>query len=682
MKKKLLSIMLVSIAVMVSAVIPVGAIDTVANTDTITNITAQEKAEYSQSQNNLLQDSTEQPTEQLTEAPTVPKLQLKVTKRTMGLNEQCNLSDFLESNLNVQDYTFLSSSSKIVKINANKLVAVGIGTANVKVISASGEEAQFTITVKPAPTKLYLNKTTITIGVGETIDLNSSLKNGEGAYKIEYTCNNPRATAVTASGGYVTGKSVAVSTVTATTYNGVTATCKVIVKQAPTSISLNKTSITLGVGETFDLNSKLPDNQGAYQVTYSSGKSNVATVKSAGGLVTAVSAGKTVITATTYNERRVSCTVTVKNAPTTLSLNKTSLTLGVGEEFDLNSKFNYNEGAYKVTYSSNKTSVATVKSSGGLVTAKSVGTVIVTAKAYNGKTASCTITVKKAPTSISLNKTSLTIGVGETYDLNSKLPSGYGAYSITYSSDKGYIATVKSSGGLVTGLKAGKATITATTYNGKKATCVVTVKEAPTYFELSRYIVTIKVGKTYDLNALFNAGQASYSVVYESADTKIATVKSAGGLVTAKSPGVTAVYATAFNGVYSACNIVVIPNTNMTENQQAKEVAKQIANAIPNYESDLDKVTLATEIVYLYCIDSYYTTEGSYCNRPYGVFVKGQYSSVGATQALGEILNYLGYDWYQETTQDSHKWCKVYMDGKWGWADPMAGMADYGKYPY
>ncbi len=677
MKRQLLLAVLMSIAIMISGILSVGATDISETTDSITQIIAQNKKQPIESENQFEETSTE--------SSTVAKPQLRVTTRTMGLTEQCDLSDFLSSDLNVADYSYISSNPKIVAINAsaNKVMAVGTGVATVKIINTIGETVEFKITVKPAPTQLYLNKTTVRIGVGETIDLNSSLKNGEGAYKIVYSRSNPSATDVTASGGYVTGKSVGISTITATTYNGKTATCKIIVKKAPTAVYLNKESITLGVGETFDLNSKLPEDQAAYKITYSSGNSDVASVKSAGGLVTAKSPGKAIITATTYNERRVSCTVTVKEAPIKISLNKTSVTLGIGETFDLNSKFYNNEIAYKVTYSSNKTGVATVKSAGGLVTAKATGTATITAKTYNGKTVSCKITVKKAPTGISLNKTKLTMGVGETYDLNSKLPSGCGAYKVTYSSNKGYVAGVKSAGGVVTAKKTGTVVITAETYNGKKATCTITVKDAPTYFELSCYIVTLKVGKTYDLNALFYSDEASHSVVYKSADSKIATVKSAGGLVTAKSPGVTAIYATAFNGVYTGCNIVVIPNTNMTEDQQGKAVAKQIASAIPKDLSDLDRVTLASEIVYLYCLDSHYTMEGSYYYRPYGVFIKGEYSCAGATRALGAVLDYMGYDWsHINENQYTHQWCRVYMDGEWGWADPMTGMAGYGDYPY
>lgn len=109
------------------------------------------------------------------------------------------------------------------------------------------------------------------------------------------------------------------------------------------------------------------------------------------------------------------------------------------------------------------------------MTANSVGTALITAKAYNGIKASCIVTVKKAPTAIYLNKTSLSLTVGKTFDLNSSLPSGCASYSIKYSSNNSKVASVKSGGGLVTAVAPGTATITATTYNGKKVSCKVTV---------------------------------------------------------------------------------------------------------------------------------------------------------------------------------------------------------------
>ncbi len=325
------------------------------------------------------------------------------------------------------------------------------------------------------PTSIKLNKTSVTLGVGEIVTLTKTVTPSNASTSYTWSSSNTSVATVSSS-GKITAKKAGTANITVKTSNGKTATCKVTVKKAPSKISLNKTKITVGVGETFDFNSSLPSGTASYSVKYTSNNTSVATVKASGGIMTAKKAGTAVITATTYNGKKVSCTVTVKNAPSKISLNKTKLTVGVGETFDFNSSLPSGTASYSVKYTSNNSSVATVKSSGGIMTAKKAGTAVITATTYNGKKATCTVTVKNAPSKISLNKTKVTLRVGQTFDLNSSLPSGTASYSVKYTSNNTSVATVKSSGGLVTAKKAGTARITATTYNGKTFTCVVTVK--------------------------------------------------------------------------------------------------------------------------------------------------------------------------------------------------------------
>ena len=85
------------------------------------------------------------------------------------------------------------------------------------------------------------------------------------------------------------------------------------------------------------------------------------------------------------------------------------------------------------------------------------------------------------PSSVSLNKSSTTITVGGTETLTATIsPAVVADNTITWTSSDGTVATVTSVG-VVTGVKAGTATITATTVNDKAATCEVTVAAAVTY---------------------------------------------------------------------------------------------------------------------------------------------------------------------------------------------------------
>ena len=78
--------------------------------------------------------------------------------------------------------------------------------------------------------------------------------------------------------------------------------------------------------------------------------------------------------------------------PTSVLLNKTSLTLDVGKSYTLTKTVSPSNAVTSYTWSSSNTSVATVDGN-GKVTAKALGTATITVKTSNGKTATCKITV-------------------------------------------------------------------------------------------------------------------------------------------------------------------------------------------------------------------------------------------------------------------------------------------------
>ncbi|MGN0499349.1 MAG: Ig domain-containing protein, partial [Acutalibacteraceae bacterium] len=90
-----------------------------------------------------------------------------------------------------------------------------------------------------------------------------------------------------------------------------------------------------------------------------------------------------------------------------ISLNKKAVTLGVGEEYALKALVLPDNAQAALSWSSGNTKAAVVDRN-GRIKAKAVGTVVITVKTDNGLSASCTVTVKKAPTKLSLNKTSIT----------------------------------------------------------------------------------------------------------------------------------------------------------------------------------------------------------------------------------------------------------------------------------
>ncbi len=137
-----------------------------------------------------------------------------------------------------------------------------------------------------------------------------------------------------------------------------------------------------------------------------------------------------------------------------------------------------------VTWSSNKTSVATVDQN-GKVTAQGAGTATITVKTNDGgKTASCAVTVKPAEvayvsvTGVTLSPSTMSLKLGQnvTGQLTATIsPSNATNKGVTWSSNNTSVATVDQSG-KVTAKGVGKATITVKTNDGgRTALCNVTV---------------------------------------------------------------------------------------------------------------------------------------------------------------------------------------------------------------
>ena len=291
--------------------------------------------------------------------------------------------------------TWKSSNKAVATVTSKgKISAKSEGTASITLKTADGKNTSCKVTVVASsdenPDSISLNKSSLIVGVGETFNFSCKTDKGTSA-KVTYT-SSKTSVATVDSNGNMKAKSAGTAIITATTNNGKTAKCRVTVKNAPTSISINRKNSIMGLGETFYLEGSLANDEASRVLTFSSSKPEVATV-SDGGIVTAKSIGTAIVSITTYNGQKATCRVTVRNAPTSLTFNKTSITLKQGESFYLESQFKNGEYARMVTYNSPNKSIATVSGS-GVITAKSKGSVQITGKTYNGKTAVCTVTVK------------------------------------------------------------------------------------------------------------------------------------------------------------------------------------------------------------------------------------------------------------------------------------------------
>ena len=100
---------------------------------------------------------------------------------------------------------------------------------------------------------------------------------------------------------------------------------------------------------------------------------------------------------------------------------------------------------------------------------------MITATTVNGKKATCKVTVKEIPSKkLKLNIKSLTAYKGYKFTIKATMTPKNTTDKVTWKSSNSKVAAV-SSKGVVTLKKTGKATITATTTSGKKATVKIKV---------------------------------------------------------------------------------------------------------------------------------------------------------------------------------------------------------------
>ena len=181
---------------------------------------------------------------------------------------------------------------------------------------------------------------------------------------------------------------------------------------------------------------------------------------------------------------------------------------------------------------------------------------------------------------VTLDKTSATIYTGKTVTL--KATSNDTAKTVTYTTSNKAVATVSSTG-VVKGVKAGTAVITANCGNAT-ATCKVTVK-APSVKFAKKSAVVYK-GKTAPVKATL-AGVSS--VTYKSSNTKIATVNSKTGTVKGIKAGTVTITAT--SGKLKATYKLTVKNPTFTLTKSSATIAKGKTTTIKSKAAPASKVT-------------------------------------------------------------------------------------------
>lgn len=323
----------------------------------------------------------------------IKKLSLGESTAVMGVGEKVSLTESHSPANAYARFSWTSSDNNVVTVTESGVVtAIGEGTATVSVKSSNGVVASCKVEVYPAPTGISVSKTIVTIGAGESIDLNAKIPDGTATHGIHYLSNNTSAVTVN-SKGIVTGKGSGTATVAAKTYNGHHACCNIIVKEAPYDIWFDSKNLSMGIGETYSLDVIFPENSTSHSLVFASSDSNVVTISETGEIF-AVSQGSATVTATAFNGTVAICNINVMAVPTKLSFANSKYSVKIGETITPETVLPEGMASNAMCFQSSDPDICRIDKKTGEITAKKKGTVTITAKTYNSKTASCTVTVQ------------------------------------------------------------------------------------------------------------------------------------------------------------------------------------------------------------------------------------------------------------------------------------------------
>src|SRR2546425_425171 len=291
--------------------------------------------------------------------------------------------------------------------------------------------------------------------------------------------------------GHYTSASCGTFTVTATSHPGnVSQAVSVTVTGCPlpvAAVTVTPPTATIGVGQTAQYLAITRDAfgnpLGGRTVTWSSSNPAVATVNGA-GQATGVAVGAATLTATSEGKSGTAA-ITVATVPVaSVTVSPATASVQVGQTVPLSAiprDANGNPLAGRtVSWGSSNPAVATVSAS-GLVTGVTAGAATLTATS-EGKSGTAAITVNTVPVAaVTVNPATASVQVGQTVQLSAIPRDANGnplaGRTVSWGSSNPAVATVSASG-LVTGVAAGSATITATS-EGQSGTATITVNTVP-----------------------------------------------------------------------------------------------------------------------------------------------------------------------------------------------------------
>lgn len=475
------------------------------------------------------------------------------------------------SNATNKELIWKSSSEDVATVVDGIVTAKSAGNTVITVISEDGgifDQCDVTVTVPVDG--ISLNKTMETLSLGSSVELIATINPSNASnQKILWSTSNDKV--VTVENGIVKAIGTGFATVTAMTEDGEKkVVCQITVPVSVTGVTVSENELVIDRGRTKKLYATVtPSDATNKNIIWTSSNSEIATVDN--GVVTGVSSGTAVITATTEDGNKIAqCVVTVNVPVEGITLNHSNISLPIENTIELIPTITpFDATNQEILWSTSNSSIATVKD--GIVTAVGRGDATITVTTQDGNfKATCFIKVPVEITGITLNKVNIKLNKGDKSVLKATIePSDATNKNVIWTSSNNAVATVKD--GIVTAVGTGSAVITVFTEDKVfSANCNVDVNVNTDGIVLDKSNLTINVNDTADIIAtVLPVESTDKTVIWTSSDEDIAVVNN-NGKVTALKTGTTIITATASNGSTAECIVnVVVPVDGITLDQSS-----------------------------------------------------------------------------------------------------------------
>jgi uncharacterized protein YjdB len=504
----------------------------------------------------------------------VASVALDETTKTMYVGQSSRLTYvMLPVNASNNTVTWLSTNTNVATVDKTGLVVaknVGSTVIILKTLE-NGQSVYCNITVKRVATGIKLDASTLNLKAGEDHILKPTLTPADSTDTAIVWESSDTKIATVDDDGKVVAKAAGSTIIMARLESGATAYCKVNVTLPVKGLLLNFSDKSIYVGEKFKLKvSVTPSSATELGVTWKSSNTNIATIN-ADGEITGLAGGTVVITCTTKDGGySATCVVNVLEAVSSIALNYQTYYLGVDKTVFLVATVTTPTASNKDVYwSTSNPDIATVNQK-GKVTGRKLGNVTITATSLDGTEveASCEIQVVNPVESVSLNKTTISLLVGQTKKLKATVaPNNATIKTPKWTSSDPSVAIVDEDGEVIA-IKAGSTTITseAGDNSGKKALCYVTVYDrvASTGITLQDKTIVMLPGEEKIVQMVLIPSASTDDTTWSSDNSAVARVNKDTGKITARATGVAYITVMTDSGKTAQVEVIVI-GLNITE---------------------------------------------------------------------------------------------------------------------